>query len=44
MEIKDENHAPARSPLYSIRIGYDPQSRRKAASPRRRADACPRLL
>ncbi len=36
MEIQGENHTPARSLLYSVRIGY--------ASPCRRVVAGPRLL
>ena len=44
MEIQGENHAPARSLLYSIRIGYAAHSRRKAASRYRQAVAGPRLL
>jgi hypothetical protein len=44
MEIQGENHTPARSLLYSVRIGYATQSRWKTASPWRRAVAGPRLL
>jgi len=44
MEIQGENHTPARSLLYSVRIGYATQSHRKPASPCRRVVAGPRLL
>jgi len=44
MEIQGENHTPARSLLYSIRIGYAAHSRRKAASRYRQAVASSRLL
>ena len=43
-EILGENHTPARSLLYSVRIGYAAHSRRKPASPCRQAVAGPRLL
>jgi hypothetical protein len=43
-EIKGENHTPARSLLYSVRIGYAAHSRRKPASRYRKAVACLQLL